>query len=62
MSLLEKLVYERRMQELKDRRTGLAYCNMCGKEYTNAEIVSIEDELSCPHCKKPETKTIYYLD
>ena len=62
MSLLEELVYNRRMQELKDRRAGLAYCNLCANEYTNAEIVTIEDELSCPHCKKPENKTYYYLD
>lgn len=62
MSLLEELVYNRRMQELKDRRAGLAYCNLCANEYTSVEIVTIEDELSCPHCKKPENKTYYYLN
>jgi predicted Zn-ribbon and HTH transcriptional regulator len=62
MNLLENSRRERRKREHEDCLAGLAYCNMCGKEYTNAEIVTIEDELSCPHCKEPENKTIYYLD
>jgi hypothetical protein len=60
MSLLEQLVGERLKRELKDSREGLAFCNHCDAEYTDAQVITIEDEKSCPECKNPEKKTYYY--
>lgn len=59
-SLLEQLVAKRHARHLKELREGLAYCNHCGGEYTDAQVIVIEDEKSCPNCKKPEMKTYYY--
>lgn len=57
---LELLREERRRAWLKDTADGLGYCRACNHEYTNAEMVVIADEASCPGCKKPESKTLYY--
>jgi hypothetical protein len=45
---------------LRDWKDGLAYCNHCVKEYKDSDIVVIDEEKSCPHCKVPENKTYYY--
>jgi len=60
MSLLDDMRSQRHKRWLLDWADNLAYCNNCVKEYKESEIVVIEDEKSCPHCKLPENKTYYY--
>lgn len=50
----------RRRQWIKDWSEGLASCLECDHDYTDAQIVVINDEKSCPNCKKPEHKKYYY--
>jgi hypothetical protein len=45
---------------LRDWANGLAHCLECDHEYTNAQVIVIEDEKSCPSCKSPENKKYYY--
>lgn len=59
-SSLELLRTERRRAWLKDCADGLGYCRNCNHEYTNAQMTVIADEASCPKCKEPESKTLYY--
>ena len=47
-------------QWMQDWGSGLAYCNDCGHEYVDLQAVTIDNESSCPGCKKPEWKTYYY--
>ena len=51
---------KRRKAWIKNWSEGLAFCYYCDKEYTDAEVVVINEEKSCPHCKNIERKTYYY--
>jgi hypothetical protein len=57
---LNERIKESRRRWLSDWGSGLAYCNMCDHEYTDLQAVTIDDESSCPACKKPEDKSYYY--
>jgi hypothetical protein len=58
--LLENMRKERRERWLRDWSDGLASCYYCDKEYTDAQVIIVEEEKSCPHCKVPEHKMYYY--
>jgi phage FluMu protein Com len=60
MSVIEQLQRERRQRWLRDWGVGLASCYYCDKEYADAEVIVLNEEKSCPHCKEPERKTYYY--
>ena len=60
MSVIEQLQRERRQRWLRDWGAGLASCYYCDKEYTDAEVIVVNEEKSCPHCKEPERKSYYY--
>ena len=32
------------------------------EEYTDAQIIVVNEEKSCPHCKEPEHKYYYYCE
>ena len=57
---LSKRKIEANRRWLADWGSGLAYCNMCNHEYADLQAVTIDDESSCPGCKKPEDKSYYY--
>ena len=59
-SLLNERIKANRKRWYKDWGEGLAHCNECDYDYTDLEAVMIDDESSCPNCKKPEHKTYYY--
>jgi hypothetical protein len=58
--LLAKMRKDRHDRWIRDWSDGLASCYHCDTDYTIAEIVVINEEKSCPHCKNPEHKTYYY--
>jgi hypothetical protein len=58
--VLETMRKERHQRWLRDWSDGLACCYYCDKEYTDAQVVVVNEEKSCPYCKEPERKTYYY--
>lgn len=62
MSLLTKYQKERHQRWIRDWSDGLAYCCNCDNEYTKAQVIVVNEEKSCPHCKEPENKTYYYCE
>lgn len=45
---------------LQNWSQGLAYCNLCQKEYTDIDAIIYQEVSHCPGCKEPENKTYYY--
>jgi hypothetical protein len=62
MSILDTMRKERHERWLRDWSEGLASCYHCDEDYINAQVIVIDDEKSCPHCKNPERKTYYYCE
>ncbi len=57
---IEEMQKRRHRVWIRDWSDGLAYCRECDHEYTNAQTIIVDEEKSCPNCKKPENKTYYY--
>lgn len=60
--VLEKMRKERHERWIRDWSERLACCLNCDKEYTDAQVIVVNDEKSCPHCKEPEHKMYYYCE
>ena len=60
MSELKNRGIQRRKAWIKAWAEGLACCYYCDKEYTDSEVIVVNEEKSCPHCKNPERKTYYF--
>ena len=60
MTALEQLQRERHKRWMQNWSDGLASCYHCDEEYTDAQVIVVNEENSCPHCKNPERKTYYY--
>jgi len=58
--VLEKMRKERHERWIRDWSERLACCLNCDKEYTDAQVIVVDEEKSCPHCKVPEHKMYYY--
>jgi len=48
---------------------GLGYCRLCGHEYTDAEVISIDPEIEnadipdlCPNCKIEDDRILYWCN
>ena len=60
MSILEKMRKERHERWIRDWSDGLAACYHCDEDYTDAQVIMVNGENSCPNCKNLERKTYYY--
>lgn len=60
MSILFKMQKDRDERRMRNWQNRLAYCFHCDEEYTDAEVILVNGDESCPRCKKPERKTYYY--
>ena len=59
---LEQLQRERHQRWIKNWSERLACCLNCDEEYTDAQVIVVNEEKSCPHCKEPEHKYYYYCE
>ena len=57
---LNERVRNSHIRWIKDWGEGLARCYNCDHEYTDVEVVFVNDEFSCPGCNEPENKIYYY--
>jgi hypothetical protein len=62
MSLLTDYQKKKHQLWMKEWGDRLACCSNCDEEYTDAQVIVVNEEKSCPHCKKPEYKTYYYCE
>jgi hypothetical protein len=62
MSVLDEIRRKRRELWLKNWSERLAWCLNCDGEYTDAQVIVVNEEKSCPHCKEPERKMYYYCE
>lgn len=60
MTVLADLQKKRHQAWMRDWSEGLACCYHCDTEYTDAQVIVVDEEKSCPNCKNPERKTYYY--
>lgn len=55
----------RREKIIRDHRAAvdrLGYCNYCDEEYTNAGVLIIDGEPSCPKCRESDSRTYYFCE
>ena len=61
-NLLDELRERNRERWIAAWRDRLGNCRNCDMDYIDSQAVVIDDEKSCPNCKKPEDKSYYYCE